>query len=364
MVPAGPLVSFIIPAFQCERTVNRMIDSILVSCLSDFEVIVVDDGSTDATAKVLEESYASDSRVRIISQENQGRCVARNKGLSVARGKWVVFADADDYFTEDAGKIFDSYLNCTDVCLIVFAHKMIVSACGTGVSRNADNAAYCIDSSTVRCEDLFKAMCFGFDETETFGLYRGFEFNACWAHAYRRDLLLDLADYLSEGYEPFQEGMRYSEDRLLNIAYLRKNKNQMIRLVPAQVYVWDMSQSGTCAVVKRDDVLNPIKYDRALRELRCKGLLEEGEEQALLGRELIHTFMRMAGATKVDLKDSDIQKVFGSLRARRAICNAPHDCKGLKRSVAVFLLEHGHPSLAIQLYKTLFKFSGVHNRVV
>jgi GT2 family glycosyltransferase len=89
-----PLFSVVIPARNAERTIAQALDSVLIQTCQKFEIIVVDDGSTDATIRIATENGAD--RVRIVSQENQGVSAARNAGIRVARGTYVSFLDADD----------------------------------------------------------------------------------------------------------------------------------------------------------------------------------------------------------------------------------------------------------------------------
>ncbi len=91
--PAGPLVSVVIPAFNGERFIGRTIESALAQTYSNAEIIVVDDGSTDATLEVVRRFG---DRVRCLRQSNQGGAAARNQGVSAARGDWVAFLDQDD----------------------------------------------------------------------------------------------------------------------------------------------------------------------------------------------------------------------------------------------------------------------------
>ena len=94
---ANPLVSVIIPAFNRERVVGRAINSVLAQTFQDFEIIVVDDGSRDETAKNAIKLACSEPRVRIFRFEtNQGAQAARNAGARVAQGKWLSFLDSDD----------------------------------------------------------------------------------------------------------------------------------------------------------------------------------------------------------------------------------------------------------------------------
>jgi glycosyltransferase involved in cell wall biosynthesis len=90
----SPLFSVVIPARDAEQTIAQALDSVLIQTCQEFEIIVVDDGSTDATVQVAQASGAD--RVRIVSQENRGVSAARNAGIRLARGRWVSFLDADD----------------------------------------------------------------------------------------------------------------------------------------------------------------------------------------------------------------------------------------------------------------------------
>ena len=80
-------VSVIMPAYNSEVYIRESIDSVLAQSFTDFELIVVDDGSTDTTAAIVE-SYA-DNRIRLIRQPNQGVSVARNTGIEAARGEFM-----------------------------------------------------------------------------------------------------------------------------------------------------------------------------------------------------------------------------------------------------------------------------------
>jgi glycosyltransferase involved in cell wall biosynthesis len=95
------LVSVIIPAYNAESFVHGAIDSVLGQTFQDFEIIVVDDGSKDATRKAVE-PYLSDSRVYYLYQENRGLPGARNAGAKASRGDYLAFLDADDFLAPNA----------------------------------------------------------------------------------------------------------------------------------------------------------------------------------------------------------------------------------------------------------------------
>ena len=97
-------LSVIIPVYNTSRWLGECLDSILAQDAFDLEVICVDDGSTDASPEILKEYAGRDSRVRIITQENQGVSVARNAGLDAACGEYIWFLDSDDTINTDAVK--------------------------------------------------------------------------------------------------------------------------------------------------------------------------------------------------------------------------------------------------------------------
>ncbi len=88
-------VSVIIPAYNCDRYIREAIASVFAQTYTDYELIIVDDGSTDDTAQVIK-SYGD--RINYIYQTNQGVAQARNTGLAVAQGKYIAFLDQDDFF--------------------------------------------------------------------------------------------------------------------------------------------------------------------------------------------------------------------------------------------------------------------------
>lgn len=95
------LVSVIIPAYNAAKFIGGAIESVLAQSVKDLEIIVVDDGSTDGTGKVVE-SYLYDSRVRYLCQANRGLPGARNAGAAASTGEFLAFLDADDFFAPNA----------------------------------------------------------------------------------------------------------------------------------------------------------------------------------------------------------------------------------------------------------------------
>lgn len=91
-----PEISVIVPVYRAKKYMHRCVDSILSQTFSDFELILVDDGSPDNCGAICDAYAEKDSRVRVIHQKNQGQAAARNRAITVARGQWVTFVDSDD----------------------------------------------------------------------------------------------------------------------------------------------------------------------------------------------------------------------------------------------------------------------------
>lgn len=103
------LLSVIIPAFNCGKSIERTVDSIVSSGLTDYEIILVNDGSTDDTAAACHSLCSRYSFIKYHEQENSGVSAARNKGISLADGEYVMFFDADDTAAESG------FSECIDI---------------------------------------------------------------------------------------------------------------------------------------------------------------------------------------------------------------------------------------------------------
>lgn len=116
-------VSVIVPAYNAEKVVENCIGSILKQNLKNIEVIAVDDGSKDATRRVLEKFAVDDSRVRLIKKDtNEGLSAARNSALEIATGEYVGFVDADDWVEEDTFEKMFQKGNGADLIVSGYRH--------------------------------------------------------------------------------------------------------------------------------------------------------------------------------------------------------------------------------------------------
>jgi glycosyltransferase involved in cell wall biosynthesis len=141
-------VTVIIPAYDSSHFIANAIDSVLAQTFAPFEVIVIDDGSRDGTAKFVSDRYGS--QVRLVSQPNAGPSAARNAGLAIARGNWVAFLDADDAWMPDKLQSQMEALRSDPTAVMSVAGCLKVAADGTVISEN--KLPQPLDSRTARRE--------------------------------------------------------------------------------------------------------------------------------------------------------------------------------------------------------------------
>ena len=195
--------SVIVPVYNCEDSLPRCIESILYQTYPDWELLLIDDGSTDGSFSLCEAYAKQDGRIRVIHQENAGQGPARNNGMKEATGDYVVFCDADDFYEKDALEIF-------------------ALSAGTGTERLTDmivggyrDFCYTEDGEIrIRNENqAYTAKCHSDGEThaEFMHLKRMNLIDAPWAKAYRRKLLLEKCIFFPD--------MRRQQDIFFNIDF-------------------------------------------------------------------------------------------------------------------------------------------------
>lgn len=192
-------VSVVIPAFNAEATIERAIESVLHQTLPPDEIIVVDDGSTDRTAKKVQKYGTA---VRYLYEENAGPATARNRGIQEARGQWIAFLDADDEWLPDKlRKQTESLSRCPDL-VWTFTNYWVVQAKGGG-SREAAFSDAAVSA-------LLKGREFFEDYLEVY---------AQIGHALTSSMLVQRSVLLKAGL--FPAGVRWGEDTdlFLRIAY-------------------------------------------------------------------------------------------------------------------------------------------------
>lgn len=133
-------VSIIVPVYQVENYIRQCIDSILVQTFTDFELILVDDGSKDGSGQICDEYAGMDERVKVIHQENQGVAAARNHAIACASGNYLCFVDADDWVESTMVEQCISQMKKLDADVLRHGHIMELWKDGNCVSKEKKNA--------------------------------------------------------------------------------------------------------------------------------------------------------------------------------------------------------------------------------
>lgn len=142
-----PKVSVIVPVYKAEQYLHRCVDSILSQSLTDWELILVDDGSPDRSGAICDEYAAKDRRIKVFHKENGGVSSARNLGLEMMVGEWVTFVDADDWIASDTLEKCSTHFDEYEV--VRFSMKMVYDEQDDTKNRN-----YIIPSSNNK-EEIF-----------------------------------------------------------------------------------------------------------------------------------------------------------------------------------------------------------------
>ena len=113
------LISVIVPVYNAEDFLDYCISSIVKQTYTNFELILIDDGSTDSSGAICDEWYKKDPRIKVMHQSNLGVAVTRNNGLEMARGDYICFIDNDDFVTENYLETFAIAMKKTDSDIVM-----------------------------------------------------------------------------------------------------------------------------------------------------------------------------------------------------------------------------------------------------
>jgi glycosyltransferase involved in cell wall biosynthesis len=135
-----PLVSVVIPAYNHERWIAATLESVFNQTLTDFELIVVDDGSKDRTAEIV--GRFSDKRLKLVKQENRGTAAAVNRGLGLSRGRYVAILNSDDLFKPERLAVLVELLESHPENLIAFSRVSLINAEGAELEDEAPECTW------------------------------------------------------------------------------------------------------------------------------------------------------------------------------------------------------------------------------
>ena len=257
---AEPLVSVIIPVYNVEKYLKHCLDSILTNTYKNLEVICIDDGSMDHSLNILEFYKKRDNRVKIIKQKNMGPSAARNKGLDLAKGKYISFVDSDDYISYNAYEI---------LTLVAEKHKLDITIFGANVFPHEDVPDWIyriVDTHYHHYKDC-KGGQIVFQEPSC----RPF----LWMHFIKRDLF-EKPDRIR-----FDESMMLGEDQLFQLQYFPRAKNIMV--IEDKLYNYRISRSGSLMQLYSNRKVKKVNthlelVQKVIDKWKEERILEENED--------------------------------------------------------------------------------------
>lgn len=209
------LVSIIVPIYNKEKYLDRCLESILTQTYSNLEVILVNDGSLDDSLPICEKYQQSDSRIKIINQENSGVSSARNRGILESTGSYIAFIDADDFIES---KMIEELMTCIKKYHVDFVQ------CGTIIDE--ERVLYCQDSEVI----------FSNNEQVTLDFLVRNMSGTVWDKLYRRELLEGLA---------FDTRYDKNEDTLFVFEVMKRSHNFARIGIPLYHYSYKKGDSLT-----------------------------------------------------------------------------------------------------------------------
>lgn len=222
-------ISIIIPAYNVEKYIERCLNSIFCQNIPDeqYEVIVINDGSTDNTLTILQKQSEIHSNLRIVSQKNQGPSTARNSGIDLAKGDYIWFVDSDDYIVECCLALLLSVITAQKLDILYFTFEEI----GLDASRTKRNIQPVSKNKIINGKNALKE-----------GFYPSSSCIALWNRNYLDRIKLR-----------FSTNIMYAEDSLFSFTALCQANNVMF--IDESFYVYERREGSSTTKAGEEKII-------------------------------------------------------------------------------------------------------------
>lgn len=323
----GVNISVVVPVFNSEKTLCRCIDSILSQTYNDYELLIINDGSTDHSVELCKKYLNSDSRVKLFSQFNKGVSSARNLGLDEASGKWICFIDSDDWVEADCfEKCFDGDIGDSD--LIMFSCKWARD------SRLPDKMCENVD-------DFMDVLPRFIDKIT---------FVTPWCKFFKKDI---LDKYKIRFDSRFSSG----EDTLFSFEYLTVIDKMHLLSFEGYHYVVDESDSTLSKIKNRDWESQCLYFDvisRLLDILEKKYCISLMKFRCLLGECILNKYLSTLSALSLNDIKRHISDISDNVFLHSLFTDEIFMPKGERRHLFDFLIKHRF-FILLSIYIKFFK---------
>lgn len=314
--------SIIVPIYKVEKYLRGCIDSVLVQNYMDYELILVDDGSPDSCGAICDEYAKEHTQVKVIHKANGGLSSARNAGLDIAAGKYVIFLDSDDFWDDsDALKHFHENLSDTRADVLVFPAKRYY--------EENNQYTYILSGEA----DREKIIDVNVNSAVRYMLERNIYRAAAWNKVIRRSLIEDHHMRFLEGY--LSEDMDWCGDLLLY--------SNRFDFYEVPVYVYRQQRAGSITAGKTEKLVSDklfmcnkgYKQAKQLKDTERQELLSAyyayeysvllGVSSGIQNQKLLKEMKSLQGLLDYDVcnkvkKVRKLKKVIGYTLTRKALC--------------------------------------------
>lgn len=278
-----PKVSIIVPVYNIEPYIARCIDSVLSQSLKDIEIICVNDGSTDASLRIIEQYRKLDKRVKIINKENGGLSSARNAGVSAAHGKYILLLDGDDKISCVACERLYNFAEEFESDLVIYEYL------AENINTKVKNLV-----STSYLRKNFQNTTFSIATLDAYIFQNIVE--TAWAKLYRADLIRNI---------PFYEDIIYEDIPFWADVFIKAKR---ISYFPEAIYYYYQNRKGSImqkADEKHFDIFKACQ--RREKSFRESVFWDEYKKtiEFLSMRDIIRTF----GLLQTELKEIFYNKI-------------------------------------------------------
>lgn len=276
----NPLISVIVPVYNAEEFLPRCINSILAQTFTDFELLLIDDGSTDNSRKICQEYAKNDNRIRVFHKENGGVSSARNVGIDNAQGEWICFCDADD---ELMHKMLKNIATCNKDCDFILFDSYGINYKGYKTILPMD-----LQHGYVDCNELTKKMLVYKVQTSP------------WARAFKLGKISTLR---------YNTNLKIGEDLLFNLEYIHNlGENAVIYYNPEITYIYNYVQ--TSVIHNKTILRTEYKKLSSVINFYVKTNYGSRYNQELAYFELINLLQSICASRQIPNKKDDKQILY------------------------------------------------------
>lgn len=333
----SPQFSIIIPVYNGEKYIERCLKSVLQQTYHSYEVVIINDGSTDSTVEICNK-YKFDRRVKLISKKNEGVSVARNMGLEVSKGKFILFVDSDDYVPCDMCENFLQVMTMNvDLCIADFVE--------------------CMDETILEKDNIGNVLQSGVYSLEEFGnmfgeLYKRHFLNSPWGKCYRRDKINSV----------FPVDVNLGEDLLFNLYYITACRNIVISDKKNYYYCIQKSDSlSTAFRISAFDMLHKVYWETKTMVSRIcdveKCPIKEVDEKYVV--DMTTMFERLTRTNRLECKSVTIDELYQKYKLSAVFDASDVSSYGIKINVKKRLLEKHRYELFIMLSRMLYRIKQI-----